>query len=1191
MITTDAFPVHPGRTVAFSINQIITVILLIAAFSLSPASAIAQEKPAAPPAAANSAFPQPTLYVVGYAHLDTEWRWEYPEVISDYLAKTMHLNFALFEKYPHYIFNFTGSNRYRLMKEYFPADYQILRQWVKAGRWYPAGSSVEENDVNSPSPESIIRQVLYGNEYFRHDFGVASDEYMLPDCFGFPASLPSILSAAGVKGFSTQKLTWGSSAPVGGLDSPEQTPKGIPFNVGLWDGPGGRSVIAAFNPLTYSGNIWYDISKNSPAFDPPHANYVNWPARLALDAKATGVPVDYHYYGTGDIGGAPSESSVKLLEAIVTKSETVLPSPMERTDLGDEEAEAHGPEVLVGNGPVHVVSSRADQMFLDIIHSGEENHLLHYKGDLELTNHSAGSLTSEAVHKRWNRKNEILADAAERASTAAVWLGGPAYPRERLTDAWTLVLGGQFHDLMAGTATPKAYTYSWNDDVIALNQFAGVLTRAASAVASGLDTQVQGTPVVVYNQLNTEREDVVNATLNFSQGAPQAVRVFGPDGKEVPSQFEAGNGLGDVLFLAKVPSVGFAIYDVRSADAPSSMSTDLKVSESSLENARYRVSIDSNGDVSSIYDKKIKKELLSAPARLALQTEHPHDWPAWNMDWDDQKEPPRGYVSGPAQIRVVENGPVRVAVEVTRETEDSKFVQTIRLSAGDAGNRVEFGNVIDWMTKAAALKATFPLTASNPVATYNWGLGTIQRTNNDELKFEVASHQWFDLTDKSGDYGVTILSDCKTGSDKPDDNTLRLTLLYTPGLGTGNGRGYSDQTSQDWGHHEFIYGLASHAGNWTRGNTDWQAQRLNAPLIAFQSDSHPGTMGKSFSFLRINSDHVFVSAVKKAEESNDVIIRILEMRGERVPNLRIAFAGPAVAAREVNGQELPLGPATVVKGEVETSLEPYGIRTFAVKLASPAKTLPAVRWQAVDLKYDLATASQDGATAKTGFDAAGENLPADMLPTSLPYGAITFRLGPAWTDHANALVARGQSIALPPGNFNRVYILAAADGDQTGTFQLGQFAHDLKIQDWQGFIGQWDSRTWNIHRVEVPTPAEPAPSDHSYQAEMDRRIRRRIQERGPIVHTEMEYTGLTPGFIKRAPVAWYASHHHTAEGANEVYSYCYLYGYSLDIPDGATSLTLPGNDKIRIMAITVADQAGKLHPAQPLYDVLGGGKQ
>jgi alpha-mannosidase len=191
---------------------------------------------------------EPTLYVVGYAHLDTQWRWEYPQVINEYLPKTMHDNFALFEKYPNYVFNFSGANRYRMIKEYWPNDYLRMKQYIAAGRWFPAGSSMEESDVNSPSAESIFRQILYGNHYFRREFGKTSAEYMLPDCFGFPASLPSILAHAGIKGFSTQKLTWNSATTSGGPGSIEETPQGIPFNVGFWQGPDGRGVIAAFNP-------------------------------------------------------------------------------------------------------------------------------------------------------------------------------------------------------------------------------------------------------------------------------------------------------------------------------------------------------------------------------------------------------------------------------------------------------------------------------------------------------------------------------------------------------------------------------------------------------------------------------------------------------------------------------------------------------------------------------------------------------------------------------------------------------------------------------------------------------------------------------------------------------------------------------------------------------------------------------
>src|SRR5215469_15832113 len=174
--------------------------LLITAFLLSSLLAAAQQSQSLPTSPVDLGR-TPTLYVVGYAHLDTQWRWEYPQTISEYLPNTLHRNFDLFEKYPDYIFNFTGSNRYRMMKEYYPADFRRLQQYVAAGRWFPAGSSVEESDVNSPSAESILRQVLYGNEFFRKEFGKSSAEYMLPDCFGFPASLPSILAHAGVKGF------------------------------------------------------------------------------------------------------------------------------------------------------------------------------------------------------------------------------------------------------------------------------------------------------------------------------------------------------------------------------------------------------------------------------------------------------------------------------------------------------------------------------------------------------------------------------------------------------------------------------------------------------------------------------------------------------------------------------------------------------------------------------------------------------------------------------------------------------------------------------------------------------------------------------------------------------------------------------------------------------------------------------
>lgn len=1139
---------------------------------------------------------EPTLYAVGYAHLDTEWRWEYPQVIDEYLFRTMHDNFNLFDKYPHYIFNFSGANRYRLMKEYYPADFDRVKQYVAEGRWFPAGSSMEEGDVNAPNAEAIIRQILYGNEWFRKEFGKTSEEFMLPDCFGFPSSLPSILAHSGIKGFSTQKLTWGSSADAGGPESLEDTPEGTPFNVGVWVGPDGSQVIAALNPGSYSGSITTDLSQPLPPLPPNPAmaevekkvaalesqiqnagssqkpdpatvrQYValreeqsalehqretelqhrfqgDWAARVLNNGKVTGLFTDYHYYGTGDIGGAPHEESVKRLEAIVTKGTVDMPPPNSMY-FGGLSRSKESP-VAVGNGPVHVISATSDQMFKDITPT-EAATLPRYTGELELTNHSAGSLTSQAYQKRWIRKEELLADAAEKSSLIARWLGGRTYPLARLNAAWTLAMAAHFHDLAAGTATPRAYEFAWNDDVIAMNQFSDVLKSAAEAASQALDTQTRGTPVVVFNQLNIPREDLVEAAVNFDGKTPQAVRVTAPDGKAVPAQISNGK----VIFVATVPSVGYAVYDVEPAAEPSASTSDLHVTQNELENAFYRVTLNDAGDVASIYDKQLHRELLAAPARLALSYDNPEQWPAWNMDWKQEQAAPREYVSGPAKIRIVEDGPARVALQVTRETDGSRFIQTISLAAGDAGKRVEFDNVIDWSSRERNLKATFPLTASNEMATYNWDIGTIERPTAQPKKFEVPSHQWIDLTDMSGKFGATILTNAKNGSDKPNDHTIRLTLIRTPGVAGG----YPDQATQDIGHHEFTYGIAGHANGWRDAQTDWQGQRLDAPLLAFAATRHPGLLGKTFSMVRISNPRIRILGMKKAEQSDELILRMVELDGKPQKDVHITFASPITSAREVNGQEQPVGPAHTEDGELVTSFGAYEPRTFALKLGPAASTVKEVQSVPVDLKYNLAAATNDGSADKVGFDGKGNALPAEMLPMQITFNNIVFRLTTAKTGTPDAVIPRGQKVQLPAGDYNRIYILAAsADGDQPADFEVGSHKTRLTIENWGGFIGQWNDREWSSKNTSL-----------GYG----------------------EMVGLKPAFIKRADLAWYCSHHHDAAGKNVAYSYSYLFAYALDLPSQARTLTLPKNSNIRILAISVANEDTEARPLQPLYDVL-----
>lgn len=1060
---------------------------------------------------------EPTLYCVGYAHLDTQWRWDFPTTIDRYIRDTLDQNFALFDdpECDGYTFNFTGSVRYEMMKEYYPEHYERLRREIAAGRWFVSGSSVDEGDANVPSPESVIRHVLYGNRYFKREFGKESVDFMLPDCFGFPASMPSIWAHCGLKGFSTQKLSWGSAV-------------GIPFKIGHWEGPDGRSIIAALDPGPYVGAIK----------GPVHSN-PEWVKRIETNGERYGVFADYHYYGVGDQGGAPHKA-----------------------DVLNYLRSARDP----GATP-RVILAASDQFYMDLTPE-QATALPRYKGDLLLTEHSAGTLTSQSYMKRWMRMSENLADAAERA---AVWdwhLNTADYPREMIERLWVRALANQMHDILPGTSIPRAYTYSWNDLILAMNGFAAVMQRGVEGVASVLDTtcDAEQVPVVVFNPLAFARQDVIELSLHLPQGPTHSPAMFAPDGSPVLTQvvpLTAPDPRGTrLLVLAAAPPTGASVFTGARSGQPDA-DTTLRVSERSLENEFLKVTLNDAGDVASIIDKSnAGREVLAAPAQLVFTHENPRQYPAWNMDWADRKNPPIGAVDGTPTFRIVERGPVRVALEVSREARGSIFTQTIRLSAGDAGRCVEVDCDIDWQSTECALKASFPLTVSNPVATYNWGLGTIERGNNEPTKYEVPSHEWFDLTDIKGDFGVSILENSKYGSDKPSDTELRLTLLYTPGV-----RGsFLDQHSQDWGRHQITYAIYPHKGDWREARTEQRARRLNQPLTAFQTTAHPGG-ARSMSLLNVSTPQVDVRALKLAEDSARAVIRVQELWGRHAKDVAITFGAGIDSAEELDGQERPIGPAAVKDGRLVFDLSPYSPRTFAVTPLPPSdRPRMSTRSDIVTLQYDTDVLSSDSDRADGAMDEQGRTYPGELFRGVIRTESARFQTGPADKGLNNAVTCRGQTIPLSPGpNATRLQLLVAATEDTTGVFTVkhtqGIVGTECEVPAWTGFIGQWDNRVWDREFEEVD------------------------------FRCEGHVTAITPGYIKRAPVAWFATHRHHPTRGNEAYRFSYLYKLQVPLPGGTTGLVLPDNPKIRVFSVTITSSDPPMTtPAAPLYDDFTGRK-
>ena len=177
---------------------------------------------------------------------------------------------------------------------------------------------------------------------------------------------------------------------------------------------------------------------------------------------------------------------------------------------------------------------------------------------------------------------------------------------------------------------------AWNDYMLSLNQFSQELTNGVGAIANAMDTQAAGIPVVLYNPISKARKDIVQADVNFSSGVPTAVKVYDPNGNEVPSQLGTVDGnTVTVLFLADMASVGYKTYDVRPSETASTISTGLSVTTSTLKNNYYKVTIDENGDISSVFDKVASKELLAAPSRLQLQNDNSTSWPSWEILYND----------------------------------------------------------------------------------------------------------------------------------------------------------------------------------------------------------------------------------------------------------------------------------------------------------------------------------------------------------------------------------------------------------------------------------------------------------------------------------------------------------------------------------------------------------------------------
>ena len=283
------------------------------------------------------------------------------------------------------------------------------------------------------------------------------------------------------------------------------------------------------------------------------------------------------------------------------------------------------------------------------------------------------------------------------------------------------------------------------------------------------------------------------------------------------------------------------------------------------------------------------------------------------------------------EVKLVEGGPLRAVIRVKKHFQNSTFVQDITMYAGMP--RVDVKMQVDWHEKHILLKVAFPLSAHSDKATFEIPYGSIERpttrnTSAEQAKFEVPAQRWADLSDsKSADtkHGFSLLNDSKYGYDVKG-NVLRLSLLRSPEW---------PDPHADEGHHEFTYSLYPHAGSWRDAQTVRRGYELNYKLVAIQSQKHEGTLPAEHSFVSIEADNVVLTAFKKSEDDDSLVLRFYEWAGKEA-EVKLHLPPGAKSASETDLMEKPIADLAVHNDAVTVHTRPYEIKTVKVQFASRA---------------------------------------------------------------------------------------------------------------------------------------------------------------------------------------------------------------------------------------------------------------
>lgn len=857
-----------------------------------------------------------TIHCCGHAHIDMNWMWPWQETVS-VSHDTFYTVDKLMDEFPEFRFSQSQASTYIAMEEYAPEVFKMIKKRVRQGKWDVTASMWVEGDKNIVSGESLCRHMLYTRQYFKEKFGFEPEKVKVDwscDTFGHCWTVPSILTRGGVTRYYHCRTGPG------------------PW-LFKWRSPEGAEILVYNDKPGYNGQIHPD---------PIIRNFI--PFLMDVGGKS-GIKDYMWMYGVGDHGGGPTRADLRKARELAKWP--VFPTvKLSTTDAFYSAVEA-------ANAKLPVIEK-----------------------DLNFT--FEGCYTSQSNIKRATRVSEIILPEAEVAALAACL----DYPTAQLLKAWRHTLFNHFHDILPGSGVHATYEHAQGLFQEIQATAGAIRTRALRSLAQRVNTSLAAQakvsilggglgdglgagagdpgipggitafnlgaaaaePVMLFNQKAWPRSEVVFAKVWNKPLNDGCVVVRDSEGNELKGQVVNkgkywGHAFETVAFKAdSVPATGYKVYAIDSASDPTSggnagLVRDLKDGTETMiheiqnagvmENEFLRVEVDSkSGAIKHLIDKKTGIDFVPEGKLFGVieaYDEVPHGMTAWVIGQIRQMQE----LADGGVFTITQRGPVRAAVKCDRVFRDSRISVEIGLNSGS--RQVDFTVRLHWVEGGTPekgvpmLKAAFPVNVTNGVPTYEIAYGSQTRAQSLQ---EIPALKWADLsTDKMG---LTLVNDSKFGHSCVDD-TLRLTLVRSS---------YDPDPLPEIGDHEIKFAVTPHVGPFDVVAATQAGEVFNSPMSVTSATVQEGDMPAEKSFLESLTPNVFVSTIKKAEDSGALVVRVFESQGvETTARIRIdGLADAKAKAVETDVLERPL-PKNSAKFDGKTlavKVPAHGIATVKI---------------------------------------------------------------------------------------------------------------------------------------------------------------------------------------------------------------------------------------------------------------------